>query len=80
MGKKKTMQESNVVYDIMNLTIVVSKVNLMESNPKELWIELVLPVIYTLTRRRSPTLNHLKPRKGVHGELGEFWDQMQKKK
>ena len=63
MNKPK---EANVVDKIsknasdIDLTIVISEVNLVGSNPKEWWIDIGATTMYAWTRRCFPPLNHLR--------------------
>ncbi|KAL6326062.1 hypothetical protein AAG906_000937 [Vitis piasezkii] len=75
LPKKNKPKEANVIDDItrnvsdIDLTAVVSEVNLVGSNPKEWWIDTGATRHVCSIRKCSPFLNQLRMGKSVHGEL-----------
>ena len=66
LPKRNKPKEANAVDDIskdvsdIDLTIVISEVNLVGSNPKEWWIDISATTMYAWTRRCSAPLNQLR--------------------
>ncbi|KAL2461214.1 CCHC-type domain-containing protein [Abeliophyllum distichum] len=66
LPKMNNKKEANMVDDIANdvseisLVVVISEVNLVGSNPREWWIDTVLPVMFVQIKRCSILLKQLR--------------------